>query len=193
MDYILYYSNYSESSRYLLQYFGKNKNDDIHFICIDTKITDNGKDYAILENGVRILIPEFITCVPTVLSLKNGIQVFVGQQISQWLEQRKNDTMRPNQYESEEPSDFSFSGKYTSGIISDQYSFLEENSRQNESKGDNGMKQLHNYMPFHTAYQTTSTIYTPEEEKSDKKQKFPEGLTAAKIQEQRDQDLYHNR
>ena len=188
MDYILYYSNYSESCRYLLHFFGRNKNDDIHFICIDNKISDGGKNYAILDNGVRILIPEFITCVPTVLSLNNGIQVLTGQQISQWMELRKNGTTSSNStLKSEEPKAFSFAG--AADIVSDQYSYVEDNYIQSESKSENGMKQLHNYMPFHAAYQTTSTIYTPEEEKSDKKQKMPEGLTAAKIQEQRDNEL----
>jgi hypothetical protein len=193
MDYILYYSNYSESCRYLLHFFGRNKNDDIHFICIDNKISDGGKNYAILDNGVRILIPEFITCVPTVLSLHNGIQVLTGQQISQWMELRKNNhhqqSTKSNSYHHTEPSAFSFAG--AADIVSDQYSFVEDNIVPNESKSENGMKQLHNYMPFHAAYQTQSTIYTPEEEKSDKKQKMPEGLTAAKIREQRDNELYN--
>ena len=53
MSSILYYSNYCEHSKSLLQSITKKTlTKDIHFICIDKRIKDtNNKIYIILENG----------------------------------------------------------------------------------------------------------------------------------------------
>ena len=66
MSSILYYSNYCEPSKKLLQAVTKSQNaKDIHFICIDKRTKDpSGKTYIILENSQKIIMPENVTRVP---------------------------------------------------------------------------------------------------------------------------------
>ena len=66
MSSILYYSNYCEHSKSLLQSITKKTlTKDIHFICIDKRMKDtNNKIYIILENGQKIIMPENINRVP---------------------------------------------------------------------------------------------------------------------------------
>ena len=59
MSSILYYSNFCEHSKKLLQTISKmNVQKDMHFICIDKREKDaNNKIYIILENGQKIIMP----------------------------------------------------------------------------------------------------------------------------------------
>ena len=60
MSSILYYSNFCEPSKKLLQSVSKTQNtNNIHFICIDKRVKDtNGKIFIVLQNGQQILMPE---------------------------------------------------------------------------------------------------------------------------------------
>ena len=60
MSSILYYSNFCDHSKKLLQTITKTSLiDDIHFICIDKRIKEkDGKIYIILENGQKLIMPE---------------------------------------------------------------------------------------------------------------------------------------
>ena len=59
MSSILYYSNYCEPSKKLLQTVTKTQNPkDIHFICIDKRVKDSsGKVYIVLQTGQKIVMP----------------------------------------------------------------------------------------------------------------------------------------
>ena len=52
MSCILYYSNFCEPSKKLLQTVSKTEMaKDIHFICIDKRVKENDKMFIILQNG----------------------------------------------------------------------------------------------------------------------------------------------
>jgi hypothetical protein len=74
MSSILYFSNYCEHSKKLLQLLGKsNIQQNIHFISIDKRVKEaNNKVYIILENGQKIIMPENINRVPALLLLNQG-------------------------------------------------------------------------------------------------------------------------
>ena len=74
MSCILYYSNYCEPSKKLLQTVSKTQNaNNIHFVCIDKRVKDNnGKIFIILQNEQRLLMPENVTRVPALLLLKEN-------------------------------------------------------------------------------------------------------------------------
>ena len=74
MSSILYYSNFCEHSKKLLQSISKaNVSKDIHFICIDKRTKDaNNKIYIILENGQKIIMPENVSRVPALLLLNQN-------------------------------------------------------------------------------------------------------------------------
>ena len=85
MSSILYYSNFCEPSKKLLQTVTKTQNaKDIHFICIDKRVKDsNGKIYIILQNDQKIIMPENVTRVPALLLLNQNYKVIYGDEIYQ--------------------------------------------------------------------------------------------------------------
>ena len=91
MSCILYYSNYCEHSKKLLQTLTKaNLANDIHFICIDKRTKDsNNKIFIQLENGQKIIMPENVTRVPALLLLDQGYQVLYGESILQYFKPKK--------------------------------------------------------------------------------------------------------
>jgi hypothetical protein len=87
MSSILYYSNFCEPSKKLLQTVSKiGVSKDIHFICIDKRIKDsNGKIFIVLQNEQKIIMPENVTRVPALLLLNQNYKVIYGDQIYQHL------------------------------------------------------------------------------------------------------------
>ena len=98
MSSILYYSNFCEHSKKLLQSISKaNISKDIHFICIDKRIKDsNNKIYIILENGQKIIMPENISRVPALLLLNQNYQVLYGEAIVQYFKPKQDE--EPTEY-----------------------------------------------------------------------------------------------
>lgn len=155
MSSILYYSKYCEvSKKYLQQLSKSNVQKDVHFICIDKRVKDpNNKTYIILENGQKIILPENVTRVPALLLLNQGYTVLYGDQILQHLKPRQEVEVRQATQNNMEPIAFSLGGGGGFGdIVSDQYSFLDQDPADLEAKGNGGMRQMHNYVDLDTAF-----------------------------------------
>ena len=145
MSSIVYYSNFCEHSKKLLQTLSKTQaSKDIHFICIDkrTKGTDN-KIYIVLENGQKIIMPENVTKVPALLLLNNNYQVLYGDSIYNHLKPKQEVITRQATSNNMEPMAFSLGG---GSVVSDQFSFLDMGSDELEAKGNGGTRQMHNYV-----------------------------------------------
>jgi hypothetical protein len=151
MSSILYYSKYCEISKKYLQLLSKsNIQKDVHFISIDKRIKDsNNKTYIILENGQKIILPENVTRVPALLLLNQGYNVLYGDQILEHLKPRQEVEVRQATQNNMEPMAFSLGGR---DIVSDQYSFLDQEPDELEAKGNGGMRQMHNYVDLNTAF-----------------------------------------
>jgi hypothetical protein len=154
MSSILYYSKYCEVCKKYLQFLSKSDiQKDIHFICIDKRVKDsNNKTYIILENQQKIILPENITKVPALLLLNQGYQVLYGEQILQHLKPRQQQEVRQATQNNMEPMAFSLSGGGFGGVVSDQYSFLDQDPSELSAEGNGGMRQMHNYVDLNTAY-----------------------------------------
>ena len=155
MSSILYYSNFCEHSKKLLETISKTNNSkDIHFICIDKRVKEaNNKTYIILENEQKIILPENVTRVPALLLLTKGYQVIYGEQILEHLKPRQEVEVRQATQNNMEPMAFSLGGGGSFGdIVSDQYSFLDQAPEDLEAKGNGGMRQMHNYVDLNTAF-----------------------------------------
>jgi hypothetical protein len=155
MSCILYYSKYCEVSKKYLQILSKTETrNDIHYICIDKRVKDaNNKTYIILENGQKIILPENITKVPALLLLSQGYQVLYGDQILQYLKPRQQQEVRHATQNNMEPMAFSLGGGGGFGdVVSDQYSFLDQNPDELRADGNGGMRQMHNYVDLNTAF-----------------------------------------
>ena len=165
MSCIFYYSKYCEVSKKYLQILSKSSSQkDIHFICIDKRVKDsNNKTYIILDNGQKIILPENITRVPALLLLNQNYQVLYGEQIIQHLKPREEVEVRQATQNNMEPMAFSF-GSGFGDIVSDQYSFLDQDSEELEAKGNGGMRQMHNYVDLNTAFSGQLSQYGNNEE-----------------------------
>jgi hypothetical protein len=188
MGSILYYSNFCEHSKKLLQGLSKTQvSKDIHFICIDKRTKgDDGKIYIILENQQKIIMPENVTKVPALLLLTQGYQVLYGDAIYQHLRPKQEVVTRQATSNNMEPMAFSLGGGgFCGGVASDNYSFLDMDSEELNTKGNGGMRQMHNYVPLHHQ----DTITTPADDHDYKQPKIGGDMTIEKLQQQRDQEI----
>ncbi len=190
MSSILYYSNFCEHSKKLLQTLSKSgTSKDIHFICIDKRVKDNNnKIYIILENGQKIIMPENVNRVPALLLLTQGYNVLYGESILQHLKPKQEIAVRQATRNNLEPSAFSFGGGYGS-IASDQYSFLDQDSESLSAVGNGGLRQMHNYVDLNYSDQ----ISTPNDEHDYKNgNRIAENSTEdmmSKLKQQRDAEI----
>ena len=186
MSSILYYSNFCEHSKKLLQTLSKTTlSKDIHFISIDKRIKGtDGKTYIILENQQKIVMPENISKVPALLLLNQGYDVLYGDAIYQHFKPKQEVITRQATSNNMEPMAFSLGGGMA-GVMSDNFSFLDMDSEELNTKGTGGMRQMHNYVPLNHQ----DTITTPTDEHDYKQAKLGGEMTIEKLQEQRNQEL----
>mgnify|MGYP006076718163 CR=1 FL=1 len=145
MSCILYYSNYCEPSKKLIKTISGSKiKDDIHFLCIDNRITGkNNATYIVLENNQRVLLPPTVTKVPALLLLNNSHHVLFGEQIYNHLQPKQNVMNTEATMGNEEPQAY---GLCQMNSISDSYSFWDQSSDELSAQGSGGIRQMHNYV-----------------------------------------------
>tara|TARA_B100001093_G_C26805903_1_gene1005459 strand:- start:44 stop:679 length:636 start_codon:yes stop_codon:yes gene_type:complete len=187
MSCILYYSNFCENSKKILQKIAKsNIKNDLHFICIDKRIQKNNKTYIILESNQEILLPDNINAVPALLLLNKNYQVIFGEEILTYLNPIENNIVQVkdethkinnnqmpkinnnynnnnnnnnNNYIQDEPSAYMLNNNLTN-VVSDNFSFLDQNSDELSTKGHGGLRQLYRY----STIDSVDSITTPEED-----------------------------
>ena len=167
MSCILYYSNYCENCKVLLQNIAKwdEIKKDMHFLNIDKrKKGTNGATYIVLENGQEILLPPTITKVPALLLLNKGHHVLFGNNINKHLEPKQQLQASVATKNNGEPLAFSLMGGGYGGVASDNYSFLDQDADSLSAKGNGGMRQQHHYATLEYAdnIDTPPDTYTPD-------------------------------
>jgi hypothetical protein len=188
MSSILYYSNYCEHSKKLLQTLSKaNITNDLHFICIDKRTKDNnGKTFIILENGQNIIMPENVNRVPALLLLNQGYQVLYGESILQHFKPRQEMVVKKATQNNLEPMAFSFGAGGFGDIVSDNYSFLDQDPDSLLANGNGGMRQMHNYVDLNFA----DNINTPSDEQNYKNaNRVSKDVTVEQLQQQREAEF----
>jgi hypothetical protein len=194
MSCILYYSNYCEPSKKLLQTVTKTQNaKDIHFICIDKRVKDsNGKVYIVLQNGQKIIMPENVTRVPALLLLNQNYKVIYGDDIYKHLRPQVQQQVKEATKNNMEPVNFqdgfgAFSG-FGGCIVSDNYSFLDQSDTDLSVKGDGGLRQIHNYVTLNDSMNLSMKL--PSDDFDYKTDKLKEGeLSVEALQRKREEDL----
>lgn len=194
MSCILYYSNYCEPSKKLLQTVTKTQNaKDIHFICIDKRVKDtNGKVYIVLQNGQKIIMPENVTRVPALLLLNQNYKVIYGDDIYKHLRPQLQEQVKEATKNNMEPvtyqDGFGAFGGFGGGIVSDSYSFLDQSDSELSVKGDGGLRQMHNYVNLNDSMNLSMKL--PSDEFDYKTDKLKEGeLSVESLQRKREEDL----
>ena len=182
MSSILYYSNFCEHSKKLLQSISKTQlGKDIHFMCIDKRVSEGGKIYIVLETGQKILLPENVAKVPALLLLNNN-QILYGDNIYNHFKSKQEVVTKQVTQNNMEPMAFSLGGSGGfSGVTSDQYSFLDMEPESLTAKGDGGMRQMHNYVQLNHV-DSFQPISKDEGKPS-------EHMTIEQLQQQRDKDF----
>ena len=158
MNSILYYSNYCNNCKQLLQNISKNNEfkNSTHFICVDNRVKRGNDIFIILSNQKEIQMPENIKCVPSLQLLNRGNQCLTGNQILKYL-----DSKAPRQLE--EPQSFNFGDINNSGVFSDNFSFLDQSIESMSAKGNGGLRQLRNNatLEYIDNIETPTDDYTP--------------------------------
>ena len=160
MSCILYYSNFCENSKKILSNISKSSvKSNIHFICIDRRVNKNNNIYIILENNQEIVLPKTITAVPSLLLLNKDYKVLFGNDINEYLKPVQHVEKNIATNFNGEPSAFSINNSF-SGVVSDNFSFLDQNSDELSAQGSGGLRQLYNYVTL----DNNDKIYTPDED-----------------------------
>ena len=162
-NYILYYSNFCKFCGELIQKLAREKNEDIHFICLDKrKKNEKGDVLCIMNNGETLILPPNVSKVPSLLLLNRGNRIIVGSnEIYSFLKPEPSILDQKNH--NQEPLAYSFG--YGSGyIISDTYSYVDTPPSELEAKGNGGLRILHNYatLDYTGEIETPPDTYTSE-------------------------------
>ena len=180
---ILFYSNYCQNCSSILPVISQSQvKSDIHFICIDNRIKKpDGSTYIILQNQKEIIMPPTISKVPALMLLNRGNQTIYGGDILQHLQPTKTTTAQ--KLENAEPDAFWFGDVNNSGVMSDNFSFLDQSVESLSAKGNGGLRQLRNNvtLEYSDNIETPPDDYTPN--------KVDSNITTEQLQSERANSL----
>ncbi len=181
MNNVLYYSNFCDPSKRLLEKIAKSQiKEEVSFICIDRRERGgHGKTMVLLENGQKMLLPPTVTRVPALLLVNRGYHVLFGNDIYRHLEPKEKILNEKATMNNDEPLAFSITEMAGD---SDSYSYLDMSSDQMSAKGDGGMRMMHNFVTL----DHDDTINTPPEDYIPDK---VEDDSIEKLQRERDADV----
>ena len=164
MSVIIYYSNFCEHSKELLQYLTKQSFTSINYLCIDKRFSKNGNTYIIMENQKQIILPSIITSVPALLLLDDGNKIMLGKEIYKYFKPKQLSLVK-DATNNDEPEAFILNSSFGNTVSSDSFSYFDMDSDEMTAKGNGGTRQMHTY----AAINFNDQIETPDEDyKSDK-------------------------
>lgn len=183
MSYVLYYSKYCENCKKILYKVGKDKiKEDIHFLCIDKRKKVKDKIYIVLNDGKELLMPEEIKEVPALLLLNRGNRIIYGNEILELF----NPLLEKNTQIKNNIEPLAFSNYEMGTMLSDNYSYLDQNSDELSTKGEGGLRQMHSF----ATYNLKDEIETPPETfVSDKIKSGSVSKLLNKLQEERNKEM----
>jgi len=147
----------------------------------------NNKVFIVLENGQKIIMPENVNRVPALLLLTQDYKVLYGESILQYFKPKQEVNVKRATQNNMEPMAFSFGGGGGFGdVVSDQYSFLDQDPEALKASGNGGIRQMHNYVDINYIDPLTNGQSDGNDKKSSK---LPQGLTIEQLQQQRDSEI----
>lgn len=178
----LYYSKYCKHSNHILQKMNESGlHEKFIYICIDNRVLKDNIFHITLSDGSHKQLPHIINRVP-VLLMKPNHELLSGHQILDFIKPQVN-TIEDAKHIMEEPDTFDF-GKDNSisGVMSDNFSFLDMSVEELSAKGNGGNRQMYNYQSLNS---NNESIQTPVLE--DKKNKL--GYSVEQLEQKRNQEI----
>lgn len=181
----LYYSNYCKHSQRVLQFLVKgNLAEKLNFLCIDNREKDssNNQVYIVLENGKKVIMPPNIQSVPSLLLVRQGYRVILGDDIIQHYQIDANrETKKKISNQIHEPMGSElFLSNGGMNIRSEQFTAFNLTPDELSAKGNSTRRNLHNYVSVNDdiiSIQTPPDTYQPD--------KVDSGITVDTLQQKR--------
>ncbi len=156
---IIYYSNFCDPSKKLLQKVAKTKlSQEIHFICIDQRKRDSKGNTILFLQSEQVMLPPQVTKVPALYQIESK-QVLFGDDIYDHLLPKEVAINQQATNFNGEPDPFSIFGM---NKMSDSYSFWDQTSEDLSAKGSGGTRQMHKF----AALEEQSSIHCPKDDYS---------------------------
>jgi hypothetical protein len=154
---IIYYSNFCDPSKKLLQKVAKTKlSQEIHFICIDQRQRDSKGNTILFLQNEQVMLPSAVTKVPALYQMESK-QVLFGDDIYDHLLPREVAINQVATGGNGEPECYSI---YGMNKMSDTFSFLDQSPEDMSAKGVGGARQLRRF----AALEEQCQIVTPKED-----------------------------
>ena len=143
----LYFSHYCKHSSAILQELNKaGMQTKFNYICIDKRFMKDNITYILLPNGQHFPLPPMINRVP-VLLLKPKFEILSGNQILDYIKPQAKTIHEEKTmlYAEPNPFDLSRDTLRSSGVASDNYSFLDMGPQELAPQGNGGLRQMYSY------------------------------------------------
>lgn len=184
----LYYSNFCKHSQRVLQFLVKgNLTGKINFLCIDNRERGNDNQmYIILEDGKRVVMPPNVQSVPSLLLVRQGYRVILGDDIIAHYQVDANlETKKKQSNQIIEPIGTSLmTSSGGMNIISEPYTLFHLTPEELSAKGNSGRRNMHNYVSANDdiiSIQTPPDTYQPD--------KVDKNVTVDTLQQKRFDDI----
>jgi hypothetical protein len=137
-------------------------------------------------------MPENVTRVPALMLLNQNYKVVYGDdiythlkpQVAQQVKQATKNNMEPINFQ----DGFSAFSGFGGGIVSDNFSFLDQSDSELSVKGEGGLRQIHNYVTLNESMNLSMKL--PQDDFDYKGDKIKEGETSVEaLQRRREEDL----
>jgi hypothetical protein len=158
---IIYYSNFCDPSKKLLQKVAKTKlSQEIHFICIDQRKRDSKGNTILFLQNEQVMLPPQVTKVPALYKMESK-QVLFGDDIYAFLLPKEVAINQVATNFNGEPDPFSIFGM---SRLSDNFSFLDSSVSDLAATGNGGMRQLKRFATLEDQSSIDCPIedYTPD-------------------------------
>lgn len=161
MSIVIYYSNFCDPSKKLLQKVAKTKlSQEIHFICIDRRQRDSKGNTILFVQNEQVMLPSQVTKVPALYQIETK-QVLFGDDIYAHLLPQEVAINQVATNGNFDPDPFSVFGM---SKLSDTYSYWDTSVEDLGAKGSGGLRQMHKFAPIDDQYkiETPEENYTPD-------------------------------
>ena len=139
---IVYYSNFCEPSKKLLQLIARTKQrQDMHFLCVDTRFKSARGETMLQVGAQQVALPGSITRVPALFFTDTGRTLF-GDDIYAYLQPKEEAITRVETAGNMEPE--CFSSQMLS--MSDAFSYWDQGAEDLTATGGGGLRQMHNFV-----------------------------------------------